>query len=310
MPPAFDVLSYGTIGIDTILHVPYLPTPGRGAHAREEIEHLGGKASNVAVHLASWGLTVAISGTAIGDDWVGERLDSILAQYPRISTRYLRRVPGLRSMYCRILVTPDGDRTIIGVHVDENPQTPPTPEMVADARLLTLDLYGGPERVDVARLAAAAGRPVVVGDVRSIDHPVLPYTTVAIASAAEVRTDYPGLALADFAQRIQAVGAQNVIITDGPDDVLAFDAQGDASAITPPRMTVLDATGAGDAFRAGVVYGVLAGWPLVECAAFGAAAGAINVGRPGAASHPAAVAEVSELATSLVRRLLLGGVPG
>ncbi len=306
MPPTFDVLSYGTIGIDTILRVPYLPTPGRGAHAREETEHLGGKAANVAVHLAHWGLKVAISGTAIGDDWVGERLDAILAQHPNISTRYLRRIAGLKSMYCRILVTPDGDRTIIGVHVDENPQTPPTPEMIADARLLTLDLYGGAERVEAARLAVQAGRPVVVGDVRSPEHPVLPYTTVAIASAAEVRSDHPTMTLEDFAQAVQTAGARQVIITDGPHDVLAFDTDGSCTAVTPPQVAVVDTTGAGDAFRAGVVYGVLAGWPLVECAALGTAAGAIKVGRSGAASQPAHLSEVQALAGRLLRRTCSG----
>lgn len=305
MQPVFDVLSFGTIGLDYIIRVPYWPTPERGVHAPAEEEHIGGKATNTALFLAGWGLKVAVSGQAIGDDPTGDRLLALLAQRTNLDTRFVRRVPGLRSMYCRILVNPHGERTIIGVGVDENPQTPPTPDMVRSARLLTLDLYGGPERVEAARLAAEAGLPVVVGDVRQHDHPALPHTTVAIASAAEVRRDYPGWTLAGFAAAAQAAGAQDVIITDGAADVRVFPAMGSAVSISPPPVVVVDTTGAGDAFRAGVVYGVLAGGPLAEAAALGTAAGSLNVGRPGAASSVPMLDEVQALAASLTRRALL-----
>ena len=115
MPPSFDVLSYGTIGLDYILRVPYWPTPDRGVHAREEEEHLGGKATNTAVLLAGWGRKVAISGYVIGDDPVGTRLLEQLSecepQHPLLGGR-------LSSMYCRILVNPAGERAIIGVRAD------------------------------------------------------------------------------------------------------------------------------------------------------------------------------------------------
>src|SRR5690554_6380832 len=193
MPPSFDVLSYGTIGLDYILRVPYWPTPDRGVHAREEEEHLGGKATNTAVLLAGWGRKVAISGYVIGDDPVGTRLLERLSEYENLSTRYLEQRPGLSSMYCRILVNPAGERAIIGVRAADTPQTEPTRDMIEDVRLLTLDLYGGAERVRAVWLTSDAGRPVVVGDIRRADHPVVPYTTVAIASAAEISVEYPVL---------------------------------------------------------------------------------------------------------------------
>lgn len=302
MPPTFDVLSYGTIGLDYILRVPYWPTPDRGAHAPGEEEYLGGKATNAAVFLAAWGAKVAVTGHVIGDDAVGNRLVERLDALPNISTRYLRRQAGLDSMYCRILVNPEGERCIIGVNVDENPHTMPDPAMIADARLLTLDLYGGAERVEAVRLAAEAGRPVVVGDLRRADHPVLRYTTVAIASAAELRIDYPGWSTGKFAEAAQASGARQVIVTDGPADVHVFDMDGTCTLITPPAVEVLDATGAGDAFRAGVVYGVLNGWPLVESAALGTAAGSTNVTQMGGASGSPPLADLLALAERLPRR--------
>lgn len=302
MQPAFDVLSYGTIGLDYILRVPYWPTPGRGVHVPGEEEHLGGKATNTAVMLAGWGLRVAISGHTIGDDAVGDRLFQRLAEHPNISTRFVARQAGLRSMYCRILVNPNGERTIIGVSVDENPQTPPTPEMIGSARLLTLDLYGGAERVEAARLAHEMGRPVVLGDLRDADHPVLPYTTVAIASAAEVAESYPGQGVAWFMERVKSHGVPGVIVTDGPREVLVSGTTGSLDAVTPPEVEVVDTTGAGDAFRAGVVYGVASGEPLLDAAALGAAAGSLSVQQQGGASAVPPVEQVSALAQRLTRR--------
>ncbi len=302
--PTYDVLSYGTIGLDRILRVPHWPRPDISTHATDEALHLGGKATNSAVFLATWGLSVAVCGTTIGDDLLGETLMEILRGHPRISTRYLQRKAGLQSMYCCILVTPDGERAIIGVHADENPPTPPSVEMIADARLLTLDLYGGAERVEAARLAHQLQRPVVVGDVRNPAHPVLPYTTVAIASNPELRAI--GLEPPQFAQVAQGNGARQVIVTQGSQAVMAFDADGRVWEIQPPQVEVVDSTGAGDAFRAGVVFGLLAGLPLVECAALGVAAGSLNVGRAGAASDPPSLATLQDLARSVARRLRYG----
>jgi sugar/nucleoside kinase (ribokinase family) len=170
--------------------------------------------------------------------------------------------------------------------------------MVEDARLLTLDLYGGKERVEAARLARLAGRPVVAGDVRDPDHPVLPYTTVAIASGPELKAGTT-LLPEEFARAAQAVGTGQVIVTQGKREVLVFDADGAIWEVQPPHIEVVDTTGAGDAFRAGVIFGLLSGRPLVECAALGASAGSINVGRVGAASNPPSLEEAERLAAKL-----------
>jgi ribokinase len=302
MPPTYDVLSFGTIGLDYILRVPDWPTPERGVHAPGEEEHLGGKALNVAVLLGGWGLRVAVSGHAIGDDPRGGRLVERLDAHPNVSREYLRQVEGLHTMYCRILVNPEGERAIVGVVVDENPSTPPSRSMIRDAALLTLDLYGGDERVYAARLAAEAGRPVVVGDVRRADHPVLAYTTVAIASAAEIRAGDSDRSIRRFVEAVQAQGVRCVVVTDGPDDVLVFEVGRPAVAVEPPRVAVVDTIGAGDAFRAGVVYGLRKGWPLVEAAALGAAAGSINVQHSGGAGYIPDVSTVAALAAHLTRR--------
>ncbi len=295
----YDVLSYGTIGIDRVVRIPHWPHPDVSTHALAVAEHLGGKATNTGVHLAMWGLSVTVSGSVIGHDEIGDKVRRLLKRYPNIHTDALEWRRGVRSMYCLILVNPQGERAIVGINADSQSYTQPSKAMVRRTRVLTLDLYGGEERVDVARLASEAGRPVVVGDLRRADHPVLPFTTVAIASAAELRREYPGLPLADFAHSVLEKGPAGVIITDGPDPVLTIEAGGRISSTTPPEVQVIDTTGAGDAFRAGVVYGLVRGLPLVECVQYGIAAGSFAVGQEGAASTPATLRQLRSMARTL-----------
>jgi sugar/nucleoside kinase (ribokinase family) len=54
-----------------------------------------------------------------------------------------------------------------------------------------------------------------------------------------------------------------------------------------PRVTVADATGAGDAFDAGFVAAWVSGWPLEEALALGVACGSLSVrGIGGTPSQP------------------------
>jgi len=49
-----------------------------------------------------------------------------------------------------------------------------------------------------------------------------------------------------------------------------------------PAPRVADSTGAGDAFRAGVLHGLSQDWPLADCLKFGSAAGSLKVSHFGA----------------------------
>jgi len=77
------------------------------------------------------------------------------------------------------------------------------------------------------------------------------------------------------------------------------DRQGAAFTVTPPRVSVVDATGAGDAFRAGMLCGLLKGLDLPRSACLGAAAGALKVGFIGAATTLPELGEVERLADQL-----------
>jgi sugar/nucleoside kinase (ribokinase family) len=61
----------------------------------------------------------------------------------------------------------------------------------------------------------------------------------------------------------------------------------------------IDATGAGDAFRAGLLYGLLRGFDLPRCLCWGVAAGSLKVKNLGAATTLPDFREIETLANSL-----------
>jgi ribokinase len=301
MPDArFDVLSYGTLGIDRILRVPHWPGPDVSTHTVSETVHLGGKATNTAANLATWGVSVAISGTMIGDDDIGRQFLEKVKEYPAIDTEFVGLCQGQASMYCLILVNCEGERAIIGVNTDQISAVTPTHEMIASARVLTLDLYGGAERVEAARLAYEIQRPVVIGDLRNTAHPVLPYATVVIASAAEIQMSYPNKSAADFAHDVIGHGPQVVVVTNGGQSASVFTEKAEVQ-LMPPEVKVVDTTGAGDAVRAGVTFGVLRGLSPIECAAYGIAAGSLSVRREGGSGGSPSRGELSALSEMILR---------
>jgi sugar/nucleoside kinase (ribokinase family) len=168
-----EVFVYGETGADNIIQVPYLPSPERAACVLSDTYHVGGVGANVAVLLSAWGVAVRLSGNALGDDDYGRIARSGLEACPKLDLTYLETHPGVRTPFWRIMVTPDGERSQLYGFGDLS-MTALHTEMLGRARFLALDLYGGAEREEAARLAHAAGLTVVIGDITQPDHPLLP----------------------------------------------------------------------------------------------------------------------------------------
>jgi sugar/nucleoside kinase (ribokinase family) len=84
--------------------------------------------------------------------------------------------------------------------------------------------------------------------------------------------------LEDCALRLREAGARTVIIKRGEHGALIFTPDG--VMLTQPAITVgtfVDSIGAGDAFDAGYIYGLLQGWDARICARFAAIAAGFSV---------------------------------
>jgi sugar/nucleoside kinase (ribokinase family) len=293
------IFVYGEIGVDNLIAVPHLPTAERAAFPTSDLYHIGGAGANVAVLLAAWGVPVGLSGNAIGDDQLGLQLQQWLAHYTALDLRWLDVQPGSATPFCRILVLPNGERAILVFGYPQTHKTPLTAEMLAGAPYLALDLYGGVERRAAAELARQQGVPTAIGDLISPDHELLPLADIVTNSAAYIRQEFPGADLRQHAAALQAISTGLVLTTDGGSAVHVLDRNGIAFQVSPPKVSVVDATGAGDAFKAGLLYGLYHGWDLPRAVCWAVAAGALKVGRLGAVTHPPSVDEVSRMAATL-----------
>ncbi|MCO5242577.1 MAG: carbohydrate kinase family protein [Anaerolineae bacterium] len=276
----FDVICYGTISADNIVYVPYVPTPRRDSQVQAEFSRLGGEAATVARVLSTWGLRVAVVGNILGDDRWGNFIRQELASYSGIDTRYVTSRPDVRTPFCRIMVTPDGERSILGYWFDDTPKCRLDEELMSKARLLSVDVYGQSERDDAARLARSLGRTVVSADAIWPNYPLAGLSDIIVISRDFLTGYFPGVYIYDHALELQAAGAGSVVVTHGQKPVLVVDEHGRPSTVEPFPVRAVDTTGAGDVFKAAVIYGHLQGWDLVRATRFACAASALYVGQP------------------------------
>ena len=294
-----DVLCYGEIGIDNIILADGLPSPENAVFPTSDSNHGGGAASNTAVWLSALGVKVKLTGNAIGTDAFGDLIMQGLSKHANIDLGLIERRKDVTTPFTRAIVTPDGERSFLIFWYPQAPKVPLTREMLQGAKYVALDLYGGPERLAAARLAIECGALTAIGDVIWPDHPALPFTSIATNSGPYIRQNFPGVDVRLHAHKLQSVSKGIVITTDGPNPVHALDERGNGFIIQPPSATAVDATGAGDAFRAGLLYGLLNGMDLPQSLCWACAAGSLKVGNIGAATTLPEFKEIEALAGSL-----------
>jgi sulfofructose kinase len=293
----YDVLCYGTISLDNITHLDHLPNPRRDAVARSEYNEVGGEALQVAIPLAIWGLRVVVVGNVIGADWKSRFITEKLARYPAIDTRYLQCRDDVVTPFARVLVTPDGERSRVTYWHDATPKVALDETMMGQARLLSVDAYGGTEREHAATVARALNKPIISADAIGRDSALASLSDAVIISSAWLKVNYPDVYEYDHALDLQTDGAGAIIITDGPRPVLVVRADGSAFGIEPYEMApVFDTSGAGNLFKAGLIYGWLqADWPLEQKVKFACAAAGLYCRRRCGDDPPPSLADIAAL---------------
>ena len=288
-------LVLGDINVDLRLEMTSLPSPGGDGLARRMSAHAGGSAANTALVLARLGAQVAMAG-AVGDDpWGEEALEPLAAA--RIDLRLVQRRRGSPTGLMVIVVTPDGQRTFLGYRGANVSLEPEDGLLRAAASAAWVHLSGyalleGHQRqaaLAVFTAATEAGKPVSLDvglaepppEVVEQVHAMLPRLSLLVVGEQAAGVLAGGAATAQQAlEALQGTGAPTVAITCGAGGSLLA-AGGRALRLAALPVGVVDTTGAGDAYAAGLVFGLQRGWPAETAATLATVLGGLAVKEPG-----------------------------
>lgn len=291
------ILCYGAIDLDWYLAVDALPSVDHDAHVRQEIHNVGGSAANVAVWLAHWGVPVRLAGLNLGDDADGAVIRQQLARYSLLDSRYVCYRSDQPTPRCQCLVTPDGERSFISHWPDDITMTPLSSAMLTGVTWLSLDMSGVlAPRLAAAQLARAHGSSVLVNDVHSAEHPLLSHADIVVLSASLFHRKHGGSSLRELATSMTQASHCDVFVTNGSQPVWGMLNDGSEITLQPPSVPVVDTTGAGDIFKAGLLYGLLQGLSVRKSLVWAVAAATAKVGRAGTTADPAELSTLQQLA--------------
>ncbi len=291
-----NVVVVGSANADLVLDIDHRPRAGETILGSDIVVTPGGKGANQAVAAGLLGGQVAFVG-CVGDDSHGALLRGSLTR-AGVDVSQLRTVEGA-SGHAIIMVTPDGENSII-VSPAANRQV--TPELLAGcaelwrrAAVVVLQLEIPLVSVEyLAREAEDAGARVVLNlapaavlasEVLAVADPLVVNESEAafLMSAAGRRLPADPLAAA---RELRGLGPRSVVLTLGARGVVLDDG---AEHVHVPALpvTVVDTTGAGDAFVGALAVGLAQAGSLTVAVERAVAVAALTVGRRGAqASYP------------------------
>ncbi len=298
--PALLVL--GHANIDVQLQLKGLPGPSESQPVQTRRTVYGGTAANVAIHAASLGVPTTLWARVGADfpaDWRARLEASGL-------TLALDEDAARGTPTCFILTDADGnqaycmDQGAMGV-MTENP---PSAELLAG--LVAGDWLhictGSPGAyMDLAKSARAKGIKVALDPGQELRFAYSPKTfeklldlcDLLFVNAFELDIACKYMSYGDPVQFLDHV--DNIVVTHGDKGATLYGAGKPIHADALPVSSILDPTGAGDAFRAGWYAGLHARHSMETALRWAVAAGAVAVQHEGPQEHLVQPAELSTL---------------
>ncbi len=307
--PKTSILSVGDINADVLaLLEKYPPVGGEGVARYAELR-VGGSAVNTALALARLGFHSSVLSSA-GDDPIGRFLLAKLAA-EGVEVSLVRQNLSELTGIMFIAVTPDGERTIFGYRGANRLLDIPSPEALLEREFGWVHISGytlmedGPRR-SVGTLLKAAhhkGVPVsldmgmcVVEAAREAVMEMVPMVRMLLLNRSELLALTRATNITEGLNALFGAGARTVAVKLGDGGSLVTDVSSRELVKVPAfSVEVLDTTGAGDCFNAGLIAGTLWGLPLQSSALLGNALGGLACTVLGAGERVPAPSQVLEL---------------
>ncbi|MCC6442297.1 MAG: sugar kinase [Armatimonadetes bacterium] len=302
-----DVICLGILVAD-IVGKPVDQWPGRGKLVLvDRIElHSGGCAANTGVSLAKIGIPTGVMGK-VGSDGFGDFMVNAF-QSVGIDTRGVARDRGAATSSTMVMVHGDGERSFIhyiGANATFTPEDVNL-DLIRECRLLhiagtlLMPKMDGQPVAEILKFAQGLRITTTLDTVMNPKSrwmediaPCLPYVDFAVPSIEEAKMCTGREDPRDIAGVFMDCGVRNVALKMG--DQGCYIRTPDAELSIPIyRVSAIDALGAGDAFAAGFVTGLIEGWDLERTGRFANAVGALCVTALGATTGVRSLNETLE----------------
>ena len=286
MAGRFDVCVVGSANLDLVATVARLPRPGETILGDAYAEHPGGKGLNQAVASARSGAATAFVG-ALGSDVAADQLRAVLAG-EHIDAECTITVDGPTGR-ALIVVDAAGENSIV-VIPGANASVSPSPDQPS-AKVVLAQLEIPIAAVQAILAAARADGSLVILN----PAPAAPLPAELIAVCNVIVPNQHELEQLGGVQHLLDAGCEIVVTTLGGAGIDVHTTRG-VTHVPAFEVSVIDTTGAGDAFCGALAARLSAGDDVLDAARWATAAGALATTVAGAVpAQPTAAA---------IRRLL------
>jgi sugar/nucleoside kinase (ribokinase family) len=293
------LLAGGSWVVDQVKLIDVYPKPEQLANIRGQAGGTGGAPYNVLIDLAKLGAPFPLYGTGfVGQDGLGEKILADCKAH-RIDTRNLRATPDAPTSYTDVMTEQDTGRRTFFHHRGANALWRGQDLDFRRVRarifhlgyLLLLDALDAADRTHGTKAAALLAAAQRAGFRTSIDlvsedsdrfasivTPALQYTDYCIINELEaakttgfkIREPDGGLdsvSLRHAAGALLQHGVKELVVIHFPEGCFARTRRGEdvwQASLKVPKKQIVGTAGAGDAFCAGVLYGLHEGWDLAR----------------------------------------------
>ncbi len=282
-----DILGLGAVAVDDLFYLDEYPRSDTKVRVVRRERHAGGLTGTALVAAARMGRRCAYAGALGGDELSRFILDGLAAE--RVDTELVVARADARPFHSTILVDMKGlTRTILsdatGV-IGADPSGP-TEDAIASARVLFVDHVGLAGMVRAARIARAAGIPVVADFERHLDAPfdellaLVDHPVVPMEFAREVSGATDGVSAV---RALWHEGRAAVVVTDGTNGSWYASREAPGRVFHQPafRVETVDTNGCGDVFHGCYAAGLCEGMPMRPRVRFAAAVAAVKATQRG-----------------------------
>lgn len=264
----FDVIGFGLNAVDHLVTIPRFPSFNTKVRLSDHQQMAGGQVSSAMVGVQRLGLKSSYIGK-VGYDNEGRMVIESL-QKEGVDCSDVMIAVGAKTQGAVIIIEQfSGERTILWYHDDGTRIAPDEVKrgMITRGRVLHIDGFDTQAAIQASRWAHEAGMVVTI-DLDTI-YPgmdeLLPLVDCLITSQGLANELAGTMDESEALRKLQKkYGCYLVSMTQGSRGALAFveGAFVASSAFRPPVLK--DTTGAGDAFRAGFIYGLCKGLSIED----------------------------------------------